>query len=75
MEFSFYEEADVKAYLEMMRDVPRYVEDTLAYTRKQAELGYFMPDVSAQSTLPKWARGQPSGAGRSRKVQPPSTET
>ena len=51
MEFSFYEEADVKAYLEMMRDVPRYVEDTLAYTRKQAELGYFMPDVSAQSTL------------------------
>ena len=51
MEFSFYEEADVKAYLEMMRDVPRYVEDTLAYTRKQAELGYFMPDASAQSTL------------------------
>ena len=51
MEFSFYEEADVKAYLEMMRDVPRYVEDTLAYTRKQAELGYFMPDASAQATL------------------------
>ncbi len=51
MEFSFYEEADVKAYLEMMRDVPRYVDDTLEYTRRQAELGYFMPDVSAQSTL------------------------
>lgn len=51
MEFDFYSEEDVRAYLTMMRDVPRYVEDTLEYTKVQAEKGYFMPDVSAQSTM------------------------
>lgn len=51
MEFEFYSEEDVQAYLTMMRDVPRYVEDTLEYTKVQAEKGYFMPDVSAQSTM------------------------
>ena len=51
MEFTFYEEYDVQAYLALMRDIPRYVEDNLAYTRKQAELGFFMSDASAKETM------------------------
>lgn len=51
MEFEFYSAQDVKSYLTMMRDVPRYVEDMLEYTKIQAEKGYFMPDVSARSTM------------------------
>lgn len=51
MEFEFYSENDVKAYLELMRDVPRYVDAMLEYSETQAEKGYFMPDVSTQSTI------------------------
>ncbi len=51
MEFSFYDEYDVQAYLELMRDIPRFVEDNLEYTRKQAEMGFFMSDASAKETM------------------------
>ena len=51
MEYDFYTLRDAEAYLEMMRDIPRYVDGMLEFTKVQAEKGYFMPDVAAQSTL------------------------
>ena len=51
MEFDFYSAEDVDAYMELIRDVPRYIDDMLNFTREQEEKGYFMPDVSAEQSI------------------------
>ena len=50
-EFKFYDEQDVKDYLVLLQDVPRYLGECLAFTRKQADMGLFMQDFSVDSTV------------------------
>ena len=50
-EFKFYDEQDVKDYLVLLQDVPRYLEECLAFTRKQADMGLFMQDYSVDDTV------------------------
>ncbi len=50
MEYEFYTMEDVDAYLAMMEDIPRYVEEMLDFSRVQKEKGLFMPDVASQSS-------------------------
>lgn len=51
MEFEFYSLEDVDAYMAMMKDIPRYVDDVLEFSRKQERMGYFMPDTAAHSAM------------------------
>lgn len=51
MEFEFYSADDVDAYMELMRDVPRYVDEMLDFTREQEKKGYFMPNVVAEQSI------------------------
>ena len=48
-EFDFYSKEDVEAYLAMMADIPRYVDDTLAFTEQQHAMGYGMPTSALYS--------------------------
>ena len=50
-EFKFYDEQDVKDYLVLLADVPRYLEECLAFTRKQADMGLFLQDFSVNETV------------------------
>ena len=50
-EYKFYDEQDVKDYLVLLADVPRYLEECLAFTRKQADMGLFMQDFSVSDTV------------------------
>lgn len=50
-EFKFYDEEDVQDYLVLLEDVPRYLEECLAYTKKQSEMGLFMTDFSVDKTV------------------------
>ncbi len=51
MEFEFYTAEDVDAYMELMADVPRYIDEMLDFTYEQEQKGYFMPDVAAEQTI------------------------
>ncbi|MBR5207174.1 MAG: DUF885 family protein, partial [Erysipelotrichaceae bacterium] len=50
-EFKFYDEQDVKDYLVLLQDVPRYLGECLTFTHKQADMGLFMQDFSVDSTV------------------------
>lgn len=50
-EFKFYDEQDVKDYLVLLADVPRYLDECLAFTKTQSEMGYFMTDESVDGTV------------------------
>lgn len=51
MNFDFYSVEDVESYLLLMEDIPRYVDEALAFTKTQAEKGLFMADYSADSAI------------------------
>lgn len=49
-EFTFYEKDDTDLYLAVLKDTKRYMDECVAYTKKQAEDGYFMAeDIAKQS--------------------------
>ncbi len=51
MEYDFYTVADVDAYIAMMKDVPRFVNKMLDFSKVQYEKGYFMSDSACDSTV------------------------
>ncbi|MBO5565142.1 MAG: DUF885 family protein [Lachnospiraceae bacterium] len=46
-EYSLYNEQDLKDMITLLYDVPRFVDDALAYTREQAEMGTLMFDYES----------------------------
>lgn len=50
-EFKFYNEEDVQDYLVLLQDVPRYLDEALAFTQQQAEKQMFMPDYALEDTV------------------------
>ena len=51
VEYKFYDEQDVKDYLILLEDVPRYLEECIEFTKKQSSMGLFMTDFSVDSTV------------------------
>ena len=45
-EFTFYAREDIDDYLTLIRDYPRASDDMIAFTKQQAEQGYFMTDTA-----------------------------
>ncbi|MDA3847149.1 MAG: DUF885 domain-containing protein, partial [Vallitaleaceae bacterium] len=43
MQIEFDKESEIAPYLERLRQVPRYIDQTIAYTYSQADLGLLMP--------------------------------
>lgn len=50
-EYQFYEKDDISQYLLLMRDMPRFIDQCLEFTRKQSEQGYFMSDKIADKAI------------------------
>lgn len=50
-EYSFYTEEDVKDYLELLRQIPDYFEQIIAFEQKKSEKGLFMSDTTAQAII------------------------
>lgn len=50
-EFRFYQAEDIEMYLSLLKDVERYLNETLAFTEKQVKLGYFMNNVGIEDTV------------------------
>ena len=51
VEFVFYEVEDVEEYFLYMESVPAYMECAYAFTRQQAEDGYFMDSYNVDETI------------------------
>lgn len=51
MEYNFYTLRDVDAYIELMSALETYVDDSIEYSKVQAQKGYFMSDIAANSTM------------------------
>lgn len=51
VEYVFYNEQDVKEYLDLIKDTKRYVDQVLDFTREQAEDGKFMASFCAQENI------------------------
>lgn len=49
--YEFKDEQDIKNYLALIADVPRYFGQILAFEQKRAELGLFMTEVMLDSVL------------------------
>lgn len=50
-EYVFYEKGDFEDYLTVLGTVPKYVDEALELTKKQAAEGYFLIDRALDSTL------------------------
>lgn len=49
--FKFRDEQDVKDYLLLLEDVPRYLDQVLAYEQRRAKLGLFMTEDALDAIL------------------------
>ena len=50
-EFLFYGKEDVEDYLEVLADVPNFMDEAVRVTKRQAEAGYFMTDAALDESL------------------------
>lgn len=50
-EFRFYQKEDIEMYLTLLKDVERYLNEALAFTEKQVDLGYFMNNAGIEDTV------------------------
>ena len=50
-EFTFYEKDDTDLYLAVLKDTKRYMDECIAFTKKQAEDGYFMTEEIAKQSI------------------------
>ncbi len=50
-EFIFYTEEDFRDYLEVIRDIPEFLQEAIDVTKKQAEMGIFMTDAILEEGL------------------------
>lgn len=51
IEFAFFDEDDVEQYLMFLKSVPDYMDSLYDFARKQAQMGYFMPDYVVDQTI------------------------
>ena len=50
-EFTFYDEESINDYLELLKDVDKYLNDALVYTKAQADNGLYLSDSSIDYNL------------------------
>ena len=50
-EYRFYSKSDVEDYLEILKQVPDYFEDILAFEQKKSKDGLFMGDSTVQAVI------------------------
>ena len=50
-QYEFGREQDVKDYIALLQDVPRFFQDAAAYAKEQAKRGLFMTDEALQKTV------------------------
>lgn len=51
IEFQFYDEEDVRIYLDLLADVENYMNQVFTFLSKQAAAGYFMSDYNADLVI------------------------
>ncbi|MBQ6388395.1 MAG: DUF885 domain-containing protein [Mogibacterium sp.] len=51
MDFPIYNQEDLDDYLTLIADIPRYMDEMLAFTGQQAAKGYFLDDASLDIAL------------------------
>lgn len=50
-EYNFYAPEDVETYLDILKQVPHYFEQIIAYEQKKSKDGLFMSDATAQAII------------------------
>ena len=50
-EYAFYDEGDIKDYLQLLSQVDEYFAQIVAFEKQKAAAGLFMPDFSCQSVI------------------------
>lgn len=50
-EYQFYNENDVKTYLDLMQTTPEYFDSLIAFEKKKSEAGLFMADYAADTVI------------------------
>ena len=50
-EYTFYDEDDVKDYLELLNQIPDYYQQCLDFEKVKSEKGFFMSDTSADEVI------------------------
>ena len=50
-EYVFYDEQDVKDYLEILKTFPSFFEDLISFEKEQSEAGFFMPDFEVDKIV------------------------
>lgn len=50
-EYQFYDEEDVRTYLELMKTTPEYFQSLIEFEQKKSEAGLFMSDDAAQQVM------------------------
>ena len=50
-EYEFYDQKDVDSYLKLLADVPRYLDQVLAFEQAKSKAGLFMSDTTADTVI------------------------
>lgn len=50
-EYAFYDEQDIKDYLEILKSFPDFFEKLIAFEKEQSDAGFFMPDFEADKVI------------------------
>jgi uncharacterized protein (DUF885 family) len=50
-EFTFYTEADIELYLQLLGDTTRYFEDIIEFERERSARGFFMNEANSDSVI------------------------
>lgn len=50
-EYAFYDEGDIKDYLQLLSQVDEYFAQIIDFEKRKADAGLFMPDYSCQSVI------------------------
>lgn len=50
-EYTFYDEQDIKDYLELLQQTPAYFKEILLFEMEKANLGLFMPEFAAEDII------------------------
>ncbi|MDR3149997.1 MAG: DUF885 domain-containing protein [Oscillospiraceae bacterium] len=49
--YLLYDKGDAEDYIGLLNDLPRYFEEIAEFEKRRSELGYFMPDASADKII------------------------
>ena len=50
-EYHFYQKKDVETYLSLLKQIPEYFEDIIAFEKEKSKQGIFMSDITAQAII------------------------